>query len=150
MDKNNYQNPYTEKYPEKDPMVWDAPTPRKTKKRKKSKIQSFKKRPERSKKQERSKRDEKSGKRDYERPWLAPQKPSKEDKRKYDSEFLYSLYPDGEGPDTDLILGIENFLMKKKVDVSFEDIAGLEDAKRALKINVICPLKMKNYFTNLR
>lgn len=60
------------------------------------------------------------------------------------------MYPDGDGPDTDLILGIENFLVKKKVDVNFDDIAGLEDAKRALKINVICPLKMKSYFTNLR
>lgn len=42
------------------------------------------------------------GKRNYERPWLAPEKKEESSKkdRKYDSDFLYSIYPDGEGPDT--------------------------------------------------
>ncbi len=51
---------------------------------------------------------------------------------KFDSPFLHSLYPDGNGPDSDLILGIENTLIKKNTNVLFEDIAGLKDAKRSL------------------
>ena len=43
-------------------------------------------------------------KRDYQKPWLnnavGPNKKSPEDEKK---NFLYSIYPDGKGPDTDLI-----------------------------------------------
>lgn len=47
-------------------------------------------------------KDKLVGKRNYERDWLAPTKKdeTKEKNRKYNSEFLYSIYPDGEGPDT--------------------------------------------------
>lgn len=63
---------------------------------------------------------------------------------------MYSIYPQGEGPDTDLILSIEQYLINWKENISFNDIAGLEDAKNVLKLNVIAPLKMKEYFTNIR
>lgn len=50
----------------------------------------------------------KTGKRNYDKPWLAPEKTEevKWKDRKYDSDFLYSIYPDGEGPETEMILGI--------------------------------------------
>lgn len=63
---------------------------------------------------------------------------------------MYSIYPQGEGPDTELILSIEQYLINRKENISFNDIAGLEDAKNLLKLNVIAPLKMKEYFTNIR
>lgn len=63
---------------------------------------------------------------------------------------MYSIYPQGEGPDTDLILSIEQYLINRKENISFNDIAGLDDAKNLLKLNVIAPLKMKEYFTNIR
>lgn len=40
--------------------------------------------------------------------------------------------------------------MTNKTNVTFKDIAGLKEAKKTLKVNVIFPLKMKNYFTKLR
>ena len=58
-------------------------------------------------------KDNKTGKRDYSKPWLAPEKKAEEKgkDRKYNSDFLYSIYPDGEGPDTQMILGIEQDLI---------------------------------------
>lgn len=46
---------------------------------------------------------EKNPKRNYDKPWAVPEKPDEKvvsKERKYNSDFLYSLYPDGEGPDT--------------------------------------------------
>lgn len=63
---------------------------------------------------------------------------------------MYSVYPQGEGPDTELILSIEQYLINKKENVLFSDIAGLEEAKKLLQLNVIAPLKMKDYFKNIR
>lgn len=45
-----------------------------------------------------------------------------------------------------MIMGLESYLIDRSSTVSFNDIAGLKEAKVALKLNVIAPLKMKNYF----
>lgn len=45
-----------------------------------------------------------------------------------------------------MILGLESYLIERSSSVAFSDIAGLKEAKVALKLNVIAPLKMKNYF----
>ena len=45
-----------------------------------------------------------------------------------------------------MIMSLESYLIEKSSTVSFSDIAGLKEAKVALKLNVIAPLKMKNYF----
>ena len=48
------------------------------------------------------------------------------------SSFLYSCYPDGVGPDTDLITMLERDVIDRKPNVSFDDIAELDDAKKVL------------------
>lgn len=46
--------------------------------------------------------------------------------------FLYSVYPDGRGPDTDLIEMLEREVIDKNPSIKFEDIAELETAKDIL------------------
>ena len=68
------------------------------------------------------------------------------------SPFLLNRYPDedGEGPDTELIEMIEHELVDMNPNVSFDDIAELETAKRALTESVILPLLMPDFFVGLR
>lgn len=63
---------------------------------------------------------------------------------------MYTLYPDGNGPDSDLINMIENNLILTNPSVSFDDIAGLQEAKSALTMYVVCALNMKNFFKGIR
>ena len=41
------------------------------------------------------------------------------------NSFLYSVYPDGVGPDSDLIMMLERDVIDKNPNVSFDDIADL-------------------------
>lgn len=67
------------------------------------------------------------------------------------SEFLLKRYPpDGRGPDTDLIEMIEREVVNTNPNVSFEDIAGLQTAKKALQEAVLLPLLLPNFFKGLR
>ena len=101
------------------------------------------------------KRESNSKVRGYEKPWLsgvengskqgmgpsgAPQK----------NTFLYSIYPDGNGPDTELINMLERDVVDKNPQVSFNDIAELDDAKKTLQEAVLLPLYMPNYFKGIR
>lgn len=74
-----------------------------------------------------SKAPEDGSKRQYEKPWQAPKKEKKEA-----TTFLEHHYPDGQGPDTDLILMLERDVLDKNPNVSFDDIADLDDTKRLL------------------
>lgn len=65
-------------------------------------------------------------------------------------KYIYSLYPDGNGPDSDLINMIESTLISSNPGVNFNDIAGLNDAKEALIMYVVCSLTMKSFFTGVR
>ena len=49
-----------------------------------------------------------------------------------DSEFMQSVYPDGQGPDADLIRMLERDVIDKNPQVSFDDIAELKEAKKIL------------------
>ena len=64
---------------------------------------------------------------------------SKDDKPK---TFLEHTYPDGVGPDTDLIAMLERDVIDKSPNVSFNDIAGLNDCKKCLKEAVLLPILM--------
>ena len=68
------------------------------------------------------------------------------------SPFLLNRYPEDEGygPDTDLIELIEREVVDKNPNVSFDDIAELELAKRALTEAVVLPLLMPDFFVGLR
>lgn len=59
-------------------------------------------------------------------------------------------YPDGVGPDTDLIAMLERDVIDKSPNVSFDDIAGLEDCKKCLKEAVLLPIIMPEFFTGIR
>ena len=66
------------------------------------------------------------------------------------SAFYLHYYPEGEGPDGELIEMIEREIMVKNPNVKFEDIGGLEEAKNTLKIEVILPLLMPDFFRGVR
>lgn len=58
-------------------------------------------------------------------------------------------YPNGDGPDADLIRMLERDVIDKKPNVTFEDIAELNTAKNALKEAILLPLLMPSVFVVL-
>ena len=114
----------------------------------------------------------------YERPWAVPASVKPKDKEKNiksakniqrkkngnnkdnkkvnkgppKSPFLLNRYPEDEGygPDTDLIEMVEREVVDMNPNVSFDDIAELETAKRALTEAVVLPLLMPDFFVGLR
>ena len=66
------------------------------------------------------------------------------------SAFYLHHYPEGEGPDGELIEMVEREVMEKNPNVKFEDIAELEGAKNTLKEAVLLPLLMPDFFRGLR
>lgn len=68
------------------------------------------------------------GKRNYNKPWLAPEK----EKKAEASTYADHVYPDGIGPDTDLINMIERDALVKNPNVQFDDIADLDETKKLL------------------
>ena len=85
------------------------------------------------------------GGRNYDRPWLQPKKESKEP-----TTFLEYHYPDGAGPDVELIQMMEREVIDKSPNVSFDDIADLEDTKKLLQEAVLLPILMPEYFKGIR
>jgi hypothetical protein len=66
--------------------------------------------------------------RNYEKPWAVPKAPKKE---KADT-YMEHIYPDGVGPDVELINMIESQLLDKNPNVNFDDIADLQETKKLL------------------
>jgi len=66
------------------------------------------------------------------------------------SSFLLSCYPDGKGPDSDLIEMLEREVVDTNPNVSFDDIAELSQAKKALQEAVLLPLIIPDYFKGIR
>ena len=68
------------------------------------------------------------------------------------SPFLLNRYPEeeGYGPDTELIEMVEREVVDMNPNVSFDDIAELDNAKRALTEAVVLPLLMPDFFVGLR
>jgi katanin p60 ATPase-containing subunit A1 len=62
------------------------------------------------------------------------------------SSFLYHCYPDGIGPDTDLIMMLERDMLEKTPNICFDDIAGNDTAKDLLQEAVLLPILMPEYF----
>lgn len=59
-------------------------------------------------------------------------------------------YPEGDGPDGNLIDALEGEVVDKNPSVSFDDIAELDAAKNILKEAVLLPLLMPEFFTGIR
>jgi len=101
-------------------------------------------------------------KRNYEKPWKSNEPEKDKDKKKDKKEekgkpsssdksaFYKHHYPDGEGPDANLIETLEGEVIDKNPCVSFEDIAELDTAKNILKEAVLLPLLMPEFFTGIR
>lgn len=51
---------------------------------------------------------------------------------------------------SELIDMIERDMLFRKPGVTFENIVGLKDAKESLYVSIICPLKMKGFFSDIR
>lgn len=66
--------------------------------------------------------------RNYEKPWAVP----KAEKKEKASSYVDHVYPDGIGPDIELINMIENQMLDKNPNVSFDDIADLNETKKLL------------------
>jgi len=66
------------------------------------------------------------------------------------SAFLLSRYPDGNGPDAELIEMLEREVVDANPNVSFDDIAELNQAKKALQEAVLLPLIIPDYFKGIR
>ena len=64
--------------------------------------------------------------------------------------YLEFLYPDGKGPDSELIEMIERVVLNTIPKVSFDDIAGLDYAKYALQEGVLSPLTIPNFFKEIK
>ena len=66
------------------------------------------------------------------------------------SDFLLSRYPDGNGPDSELIEMLEREVVDTDPHVQFDDIAELEQAKQAIKEAVLLPLVVPGFFKGIR
>lgn len=76
------------------------------------------------------------------------QKQSGQDQDK--TSFLYSVYPDGVGPDSDLIQMLERDVIDRNPNVSFDDIADLQESKKILQEAVLLPILMPQFFKGIR
>ncbi|CAD8191998.1 unnamed protein product [Paramecium octaurelia] len=145
---NNYNRRPTNNPPPKDPDVWDPPS----------------KKPDKPKQ---SQKDPKSN--NIFKPQAQPQPQAKgNQRREYDKQkknnaagdkkpvegqrktFHDHVYPDGRGPDSDLIQMIEREVLDLTPNVSFEQIAELELAKDTLQEAVLLPIFMPQIFTGIR
>jgi len=91
--------------------------------------------------------------RNYDKPWRANTKPEGEKPAKKGEEkssFLESVYPDGVGPDTDLIQALERDMLDKNPNICFDDIADLDEAKMLLQEAVLLPILMPDFFKGIR
>ena len=71
-------------------------------------------------------------------------------KKEPKKSYLEFLYPDGKGPDSELIEMLEREVVDTNPHVSFDDIAELDQAKQALQEAALLPLIIPNFFTGLR
>ena len=141
----------------KDPDVWDPPEDYNPKRNKPIKKDYNRPKP--------SSGNNNNNRRNYEKPWKGDNnnnnKGKKDDKggkenkdgkdpKEGKSAFLLNCYPDGVGPDTDLIEMVEKEVVENNPNVKFEDIAELESAKRTLQEAVLLPLLMPDFFRGIR
>jgi katanin p60 ATPase-containing subunit A1 len=88
------------------------------------------------------------GKRNYDKPWLPPPSEKKNKEAKTYAEYLFG--EGGLGPDSELINQIEQNMLVKNPQVSFDDIAELDETKKLLQEAVLLPILMPDYFRGIR
>jgi len=134
--------------PQKDPDVWDPPSPKDDRGKRNSKpVQKVEPRVTKPKNKPEL---------DNRRPGKKPTEEKKsnqsndKDTDKEKKSFLYHCYPDGKGPDAELIQMLEKDVVESNPNVKFEDIASLEDAKQTLQEAVLLPLLCPELFIGIR
>jgi SpoVK/Ycf46/Vps4 family AAA+-type ATPase len=138
-----------DKKPEKDPMVWDPPEKKEIKKAPVKNLPSQAPSKNQPKKVDSKQSQDVDKRRNYDKPWKLPEEKkssNNQNKEKEKSSFLMHCYPDGVGPDSDLIEMLEKEVVDTNPNVKFEDIAELDKAKNVLKEAVLLPLLMPDYF----
>lgn len=63
-----------------------------------------------------------------------------------EKSFLYHCYPDGNGPDSELIQLLEKDVVDLNPNIKFEDIAELDKAKEILQEAVLLPIMIPAFF----
>ena len=141
-----------------DPIEWGPPSPRfLNKKQQAAKVPKWAAPPKKQK-------DVKPGvpkqgaqkDRNYAKPWLQPDQPKKAGGKDQGpgqpqrSEFLEFCYPDGSGPDSELIQMMEREIVDRNPNVQFDDIAELNEAKSALKEAVLLPILFPDFYKGIR
>jgi katanin p60 ATPase-containing subunit A1 len=89
----------------------------------------------------------------YDKPWLKPENqggPKGNGGQPDKSSFIHSVYPDGIGPDSDLINMLEKDVIERNPQVQFDDIAELDEPKKTLQEAVLLPILMPDYFVGIR
>jgi katanin p60 ATPase-containing subunit A1 len=131
---------------EKDPMVWDPPEIKKKPiVSKPSNINNVNKNNIKKPEVKKVEKDD-DKRRNYEKPWKLPEEKKVANKQENKSSFLLHCYPDGNGPDSELIEMLEREVVDTNPNVKFEDIADLDKAKNVSKEAVLLPLLMPEYF----
>jgi katanin p60 ATPase-containing subunit A1 len=74
----------------------------------------------------------KGGNRNYDKPWVKKEKKKKKGSKDDEDSYLYHCYPDGNGPDSELIKMLERDVLLKHPKVTFDDVADLDQAKETL------------------
>ena len=77
-------------------------------------------------------------------------KDGEKDPRDGKSAFYLDRYPEGTGPDGELIEMIEREVVETNPNIKFDDIAELDAAKATLKEAVLLPLLMPDFFRGIR
>ncbi len=134
---------------DKDPMVWDPPEDKKIINNKiVKKNQNVVQKGERKVSKPQNIPIDVDKKRNYEKPWKLPEekKVKEKDPKENKSAFLLHCYPDGVGPDSDLIEMLERDVVDTNPNVKFDDIAELDNAKNVLKESVLLPLIIPDFF----
>eukprot|EP00435_Cladocopium_sp_Y103_P037476 s84_g9.t3 len=101
---------------------------------------------------DRGDRGERGG-RNYKKPWMdnVPKKDESKGKGAEAGSFLEHVYgSSGVGPDADLIQMLERDCVDRCPSVTWDSIAGLEQAKSLLEEAVVLPLVMPEYFQGIR
>ena len=141
-----------------DPMVWDPPSPKVKKPSKVPKWTAPVHKPKENKQvvSKPSAPVKGDSNRNYAKPWQQelPHKPTKENSKdnvtQPKSEFLESVYPNGSGPDAEIISMMEREIVDRNPNVLFDDIAELNDAKNALKEAVLLPILFPDFYKGIR
>ena len=84
-----------------------------------------------------------AAKRNYDKPWNKNAQPKDAPAEEKPKTFLYEMYPDGKGPDAGLIESLEREIVQKDINITFDDIAELDDVPYSYRQNK--PLK-KQFF----